>query len=170
MSDDDISIQLEQHGHTMSQDDVSIQVVECGQDVDSTQSVMKQHEPEDRQPSVITDAAMRVETRPKRGSTVKYRLKGNDEVYEARVKHVGRKSSVKKNMCWLENEDSRRMEVVDFGKQVDAWDYLQKCKIGVQEDGKQVYLVDKELDCEKSKAKYPNEKGMEEYGVFLMKR
>ena len=116
-----VSIQLEQLSHQAHQPQLK----------DNNKGDSIQLEELSPQEDHITDSAVRMETRPKRGSTVRYRLKGSDEVFVAKVKHVGRKASAKKNMCWLEENDSKRMETVDFGKNVDAWDYLEKSKVGL---------------------------------------
>ena len=116
----------------------------------------------------MTDAGRRMETRPKRGSKVKYRLKGSEVVYEAIVKHVGKKASVKKNICWLENEGSKRMESVDFGKHVDSWDYIKKSKVGFKKDGKTIFLIENHTENVCKEKRTLIEKDMETYGVFMM--
>ena len=159
----DLSSQLEDSSQLDDSETTEVTQLE-----DGTQQVSIQLEQLSHHVHHITDSAVRMETRPKRGSTVRYRLKGGDEVFVAKVKHVGRKASAKKNMCWLEENDSKRMETVDFGKNVDAWDYLEKSKVGFQMDGNQIFLLEKETEhralgkCE--------EKKMEELGVFLLQR
>ena len=41
---------------------------------------------------------------------------GKSEV--SRVKHVGKKSSSKKNVCWLSNQISGETKEIDFGKEI----------------------------------------------------
>ena len=59
------------------------------------------------------------------------------------MKHVGKKSSTKKNLCWMVDESSGEVKEVDFGKDVEAWKYVEKGKVLFQEH-KKVYLVEDE--------------------------
>ena len=149
------SSQLEQSHQPTLNSTVSIQEEQCDQEIT------------DQGIDDLTDSTMRLEMRPKRGSRVKYRFKGSDEVHIARVKSVGKKMTAKRHTCWMENENSSGLQVIDFGKEIDSWDYVEKSKVSFLEAGNKVFLAESNTSHEFGSL---NEKEMESHGVFLLKR
>ena len=132
----------------------------------------------------VQEETLRPETRPKRGSRVKYRLKESNEFKEANVKHVGKKSSRKKNVCWLEDISTGGTEEKDFEKEVGSWSYILKSKVMFQDGNKfhqdgnifqqdgNIYKQDgnKVLLIGEKSVERKSDKDMESYGVFLLQR
>ena len=64
------------------------------------------------------------ESRPKRGSRVTIKIKNGKILESVHVKNVGKKSTAKKNTCWVETNDS--VEEINFQSDVDSWRYEKK--------------------------------------------
>ena len=98
--------------------------------------------------------------RPKRGSIVKVKLK-DGTVITGVVKQVGKKSSKKRNTCWIECED--RMTEINFDTDVEACTYNAKNNVS--------FMLEEEsanVDGNDKLRKKENE--MDAMGVFFLQR
>ena len=113
-----------------------------------------------------------VDRRPKRGSTVKFRRKGKDNIEAGKVKKVGKQNSKQKDVCWIQISD--QLERLDFLKDIEAWSYKEKLNVNFnKENENKVFLVSGEESEElktKSDAWKEDDKVKDAEGVFYLAR
>ena len=63
--------------------------------------------------------------RPKKGSEVKFLMKGDEKIKEGKVINVGKKNSMKRNTVWLCGEGNFIKEI-DFRKEIESWKNIKE--------------------------------------------
>ena len=113
-------------------DDISIQVVV---EADNGKENPEQGEANEDKQRNLESIDCKTERRPKRHSTVRYRLHDEDFDRDGVVKKVGKKHTRNQDICWIERTDdgSKHLIAVDFMKDVEAWDYIKNSKVVFEE-------------------------------------
>ena len=101
-----------------------------------------------------SEGAENTESRPKRHSKVEFLIKGEEDKRTGIVRHVGKKSSNKKNVCWIDVEGE--IHELDFLRDVTSWKYIERKKL----------TFDKTIQNSDKKTV----KEDDEEGIFYMKR
>ena len=117
---------------------------------------------DEKEENQLIDVAEHPETRPKRWSYVKYKLKNDDIIYNGRVKQVGKTNTPSKNKCWLIVDDKEKC--IDFQRDIESWVYVEKSKLKFNEDDNMNTESKTESDLKKK------DKVMDSEGVFLLQQ
>ena len=62
--------------------------------------------------------------RPKIYAKIEFKKKNDEKVYEGFVKHVRKRYTKKRNVCWINIKGN--VEELDFLKDIDSWKYWKK--------------------------------------------
>ena len=114
-----------------------------------------------------TQASLRTpsERRPKRCSSIKVKIKDNERIQTGRVKTVGKGGSKNKDTCWIETDEKEEL-VLDFMKDIESWQFVEKSKLNVDNSNVEVNFVSKE-NYEKNKEWKERETNLEEVRSIL---
>ena len=102
--------------------------------------------------------------RPKKGSEVKFLMKGDDKIKEGKVINVGKRNSIKRNTVWLHGEDNVTKEI-DFRKDIKSWKNIkeERVKFNISE-------IELDKKREKNREYHHDKVEQEAFRVFLMTR
>ena len=81
----------------------------------------------------ITESSEHKDRRPKLYKNVSYRMRNADDEFRGKVVKVGKAKSKNKDKCWIDVDGTDKIEVIDFIRDVEKWNYEKK--VNFNEEG-----------------------------------